>query len=372
MNDRQGTIGVLPLFCTLVLGIGLMNHVMVVPPLLAAARRDAWISVLITIVPYLAWTTVLYGIMRLTRQQPLLPWLRRHFGKLASGLTRFIFAVYLLFVCVMTLKDTINWTHNSYLPRTPLLALAISLVLLCAMAAWCGIQAIAVTAGILLPFVIMFGDFVMSANLPAKNYSLLMPMFEHGWHPVLQGGLYVGGGLAELIVILLLQQQLKRDVGLWKMWLLSLFLVLLVFGPVAGAIAEFGPDEAAKLRYPAFEEWRLVTIGTYIRHVDFLSIFQWLSGAFIRIAVSLLLLAELLSGGNSDSSRKRAHSIWIAILAVASIVIVELPISDMQYVIFMRRFYLPVSFWAMIGVVIVLFGLAWIANRERGKLENGS
>src|SRR5690606_22187538 len=141
---------------------------------------------------------------------------------------------------------------------------------------------------ILLPFVIVFGDFVMTANLPAKNYSLILPIAEHGWQPVFLGGLYVGGGLVELIVILLLQQELKKKVALWKLWLLSLFLVLLVFGPVLGAIAEFGPAEAARLRYPAFEEWRLVTIGNYIRHVDFFSIFQWLSGAFVRIAVSLL------------------------------------------------------------------------------------
>jgi len=376
MIDRQGTLGVLPLFCILVLGIGLMNHVMVVPPLMAVARRDAWLSVLVAIVPFMAWTTFLYGIMRFTQRQPLLPWLRRHYGRVASGLLRAIFIVYLFFMCIMTLKDTVTWTHNTYLPRTPLFALALSLVLLCVMAAWCGIQAIAVTAGILLPFVILFGDFVMSMNLPVKNYTLLQPILEHGWYPMLCGSLYVGGGLAELIVILLLQQELKRDVSVWKMWLLSLFLVLLVLGPVAGAIAEFGPEEAAKLRYPAFEEWRLVTIGQYIRHVDFLSIFQWLSGAFIRIAVSFLLLADLLTGSPSDSlsgsGSKRKQLIWIAVLAAASIVIVVLPISDMQYVRFMRQIYLPASFWGITGVVFTLFGLAWIANKSRGKQKNGA
>jgi len=121
MNEQQGTLGIIPLFCILSLGIGLMNHVMVVPPLIVTARRDAWLSVLIVIVPFLAWSTVLYGIMRLTGQQPLLP------------------------------------------------------------------------------------------------------MLEHGWTPVLNGSLFVGGGLAELVVILLLQQELKKEIRLWKMWLLVFF-----------------------------------------------------------------------------------------------------------------------------------------------------
>ncbi|WP_020618963.1 hypothetical protein [Paenibacillus daejeonensis] len=34
-------------------------------------------------------------------------------------------------------------------------------------------------------------------------------------------------------------------------------------------------------------------IGRFIEHVDFLSIFQWLSGAYIRIALAIYLSLEL-------------------------------------------------------------------------------
>src|SRR5690606_24383755 len=116
------------------------------------------------------------------------------------------------------------------------------------------------------------------------DYSLLMPVFEHGLKPVLMGSMYVGGGLTELIVLLFMQHRLKKQVKYWHIVLLSLFLTFLVFGPTTGAIAEFGPVEASNLRYPAYEEWRLVKIGKYVQHVDFLSIHQWMSGAFARIA----------------------------------------------------------------------------------------
>ena len=46
-------------------------------------------------------------------------------------------------------------------------------------------------------------------------------------------------------------------------------LVGLTLGPLIGAITEFGPNEATKQRYPAYEEWGLVTIGRYIEHLDF-------------------------------------------------------------------------------------------------------
>ena len=68
-----------------------------------------------------------------------------------------------------------------------------------------------------------------------------------------------------------------------------LFILMgLTMGPTIGAITEFGPIEAAKQRYPAYEEWGLGSIGRFIEHFDFLSIYQWLTGAFIRVGLLVI------------------------------------------------------------------------------------
>ena len=180
MQNKLGIdlIGIHAVFSVIILAVGLMNHVMVIPPLLHEAKRDAWISVLFSMLPYLAWTTLLYFIMRKTHQQHLFPWLTQHYGKVICGVYRFFFIIYLFLIILMTLKDTTIWAHSSYLPRTPQWALSISLVLLSCFAAQYGVQTIAIASGILLPFVIIFGAFVMSSNLPKKNYSLLTPVLS--------------------------------------------------------------------------------------------------------------------------------------------------------------------------------------------------
>ncbi|WP_276356740.1 GerAB/ArcD/ProY family transporter [Cohnella caldifontis] len=358
-EPRSGKISILSAFCAIILAIGLMNHVMVIPPLLQEAKPDAWLSVLSALVPFLVWSSVLYFVMKRTNQQPLLPWLRQHCGAAVCGAIRCFFAVYLLLIGTLTLKDTTVWTHASYLPRTPIVALAGTLILLSGWAAYAGIRAIAISSGFLLPFVIVFGDFVMSANLPKKNYSLLTPILENGVPPVLKGTLYIGGGLAELLVLLLLQHRLKTKVRVGSVWLLSVFLVLLILGPVTGAIAEFGPFEAAELRYPAFEEWRLVSIGKYIRHVDFLSIHQWLSGAFVRISLAVFLLDDLLGSKRT----KKSKAIGIASVCLAMFVLAVLPISDMQYLAFLKNYYLPGSLMASTGALVVLL-LAVLVSRK--------
>ncbi|MCS7460682.1 endospore germination permease [Paenibacillus doosanensis] len=361
MDNKFRKIGIFPFFSVIILAVGLMNHVMVMPPLLQDAKRDAWISVLVTIVPYLLWAAMLYYIIRKTNQQPLLPWLQLHCGKLVSGLLRLIFVVYFFLISLLTMKETVMWTHSSYLTRTPIFALSIVLVLLCALAVHLGIKAIAIASGILLPFVVIFGDFVMSTNLPAKNYSLLTPIMEYGPQPALKGAIYVGGGLVELIMILFVQQEMKTKLKLWHLWSLALFLVLLVMGPVTGAIAEFGPHEAALLRFPSFEEWRIVQIGKYIRHVDFLSIYQWISGAFARISFSLYLQVELLS----MDSGKRIRYMWLLIISLMTVAIMEVPISDMQYLSFLKDIYLPFALWTMTGLLTVIFLIVLFVNLRK-------
>lgn len=363
VHNKSAGLGFIPSFSILILAVGLMNHVMVLPPLLHEAKRDAWLSVLATIPPYLAWAAALYYIIRKTDQQPLLPWLEEHFGKAVSLLCRALFLVYVFFICALTLKETAMWAHASYLPRTPQIVLSAALVLLCAFAVHSGIRAIAIASGILLPFVVIFGDVVMSSNLHEKQYAYLTPLFEHGWLPVMRGSMYIGGGLAELILILLMQHHLKKKMKFWPLALLSLFLIGLVFGPVTGAISEFGPAEAAKLRYPAYEQWRLVTIGKYVKHVDFLSIYQWLSGAFARISLSLYFMMELLIPARQEKSR----TIWLAVLSILVASLIALPVSDMQYLFFLQHVYLPWSLWIVTGVLLVLFLMVFISKKARMK-----
>ncbi|SFJ76589.1 spore germination protein (amino acid permease) [Paenibacillus sp. UNC496MF] len=367
MSPSSGTdtnnLNVLSIFSVIVLGVGLMNHVMVIPPLLQIAKRDAWLSVLSTIPPYMIWATLLYLIMKRTNQQPLLPWLRHHYGGFVCGLFRCFFIGYLFLISVMTVKETVMWTDSSYLPSTPPIVEAAAILGLCCSAAFAGIRAIAFSSGFLLPFVIVFGDFVMSANLPKKNYSLLTPILENGMLPMVHGCLYIGGGLVELIMLLLIQQHLRTNVKPWSIWLLALFLVFLVLGPVTGAIAEFGPFEAADLRYPAYEEWRLVSIGKYIRHVDFLSIYQWLTGAFARIALSLFLLTELMT----PSSKKKIRTAWLIMLGVVILILVVLPVSDMQYLAFLKNYYLPGSLGITTLVLATLFLITLRSKKRTGE-----
>ncbi|MDQ0875913.1 hypothetical protein QFZ77_004572 [Paenibacillus sp. V4I3] len=127
---------------------------------------------------------------------------------------------------------------------------------------------IASSAGILLPVVIALGYFVAFSNAPQKDYTLLKPILEHGWQPVIHGMLYAGGGFIELLMIIAIQHRLKSGVRVWKIAILAVLMVYISIGPIIGAVTEFGPVEAAKQSEPPYEQWRLVKLGSNIEHVD--------------------------------------------------------------------------------------------------------
>ena len=367
MQKQTAILGIVPGYSMLILAIGLMNHVLVIPPLLRITLRDAWISVLLVIGPYLIWLTILYFIMKKIDQRPILDWLKQRYGAFASIVFRSLFFVYLFVFGALTLKETIMWTHVAYLPRTPSTVLAASLVLLCGFAAWSGMRAFAISTVVLLPFVVIFGEFVMTANLPKKDYSMLFPVFEHGMLPVLNGMVLVGGGVAEILLILLFHHQFKKKIPLWTLLLLGMFLVMLTLGPVTGAIAEFGPYEAALIRYPAYEEWRLVRIGEYFQHVDFLSIYQWLTGSYARVSLSMYLMLNLLFPEDRPVPRN------ISLIAIGIVFVVLgsiLPISDMVFLAFMRNIYLPGSLIFGTAALLILFVLVILGERRKKVKSN--
>ncbi|GFN29802.1 hypothetical protein PCURB6_00620 [Paenibacillus curdlanolyticus] len=197
----------------------------------------------------------------------------------------------------------------------------------------------------------------MSANFSHKDYRFLLPIGEHGLHPIIDGALYSFSALAEIYMLLLFQSHQKGRMGRIGLTALIVFLVLLTLGPVMGTITEFGPVEGEKLSYPAFAQWRLVSIGRYIEHLDFLAIYQWLSGAFIRVSMTMYLVTELLS----RSSKGRVWGIMVlsCIFAAAA----ELLTTRRNIYQLAVQHYFHYSGLFVVGLTLVL----WVISAARGR-----
>ncbi|WP_233567709.1 endospore germination permease [Cohnella faecalis] len=318
MSDSNGKINFFQACLILMLMNGLANHVIVNPMILDASGRDAWLSVLCAGTVLMLWFILLTWLMKRSGQQKLQPWLASKTRPAISWLLVLPICVQLYLIGGMTVAHTAIWTLTNYLPNTPKLLLVVAITLICALSAIWGIRILAVTSAILLPFVIALGYFVSTSNLPQKNFELLKPIAEHGWPPIVDGMVYAGGGFVELIVFLVMQHRLSTKISVWKMLVFAAISTYIMIGPVIGAITEFGPVEAAKQMESPYEQWRLVKLGSYVEHVDFFSIYQWLSGAIVRVGLSVFLLVDML-----PIRQARARN-WLIIAIIFSFVIISM------------------------------------------------
>ncbi|GAX90342.1 GerAB/ArcD/ProY family transporter [Effusibacillus lacus] len=348
MTRNEDKISLLQTCFILVSSAGIFDHVMIIPILLQEAGRDAWVSVLSTFFPFVAWIYLLVYIIRKTGKQQLSVWLQQHAGTGIARIFSFLAALQLFSMAAVTLRDTTVWTNVTYLPKTPNLLLVFLFASVCFYAAYSGIQTIAIVNGVLLSFVILFGLFVAISNIPNKDYTLLFPVLAHGLDPLLRGMQITAVAFSELILVLFIQHRIRSTVTARALILTCAVYANLILSPLTGAIAEFGTSEAASLRFTAFEEWRLVTFGHYLEHVDFLSVYQWLVGSFIRISFILFLLPEVFQ---LPAGKKR--TVLLLTVSAVMVAVTQIPVSDMQFVRFLKNIFLPVSL--ALTIVLLLF-----------------
>lgn len=297
-----GSISILHVVFLAMTVIGLKNHVTIMPPLLEIAERDSWLSVLFTTIIMFPWLFLLVYIHRKSNQEALKDWLPKKIGNAGAKIVIYIIAIVLIIIAAFTMIETLQWINTTFLPKTPRLILLGIYIALCILLVTTSLQTIVIVNVFVLLAVVVFGFFVAITNLQVKDYDLLRPFFEHGFQPVIKGLVYPASGFSELILFLLIQHQIKDRLRWHHFAIMLVILMGLTMGPLVGAITEFGPAEASKQRYPAYEEWGLVTIGRYVEHLDFLSIYQWLTGTFIRVGFILYVVSDLL-GMAGDHSR---------------------------------------------------------------------
>lgn len=348
----------------IMLSTGLLNHVIIIPILLDAAKRDAWISVLVAGACALVWIFILHISSTKINKQHLFEWLSKAYHPIVGRILAVAACTYLFVICMLTTRDTIYWVHLTFSPETPILILTFILLLISAINAYLGIHSLANTAGILLPFVIILGFFIMFSNTPHKDYSLLKPILEHGMQPVWNGSMYVGAGFIEVIMLFFLQHHIKSRLSYLSFMLMVLLILGLTMGPLIGAIVEFGPDQADKLRFPAYEEWRLLTIGGYIEHLDFFSVYQWFSGAFLRISLAMFLILDIF-----QIQSRKVKILVLGSISTATVVFTTIPISDEIFLKMLTSYVLPFSLWGVLVFSVIIAGLIRLAQRK-GKVTS--
>ncbi len=343
------------LLLLLILSTGLLNHVMLIPSILLAAGRDGWVSILFAYPILILMTFLIYYIVRNSPKEGFYRLLQEKWPWWAVLLYSLPMGLFLLSSAYITFVDLILWLSAYFLADVPSFVIVGGILIICFLITWSGIKHMAIASGMLLPLVMLFGFFIAITNTNMKDPSLLLPILSDGYAPVMKGMIYVLSGLFELYLIVLIQPYSEGKIKFHHLIILGLLFMGLMFGPLTASIMEFGPIESTNLRYPAYEQWRILSIGEFITHLDFFALYQWLCGALIRISLFMFLLGTLLI------KKKSQYRISLKVLIPIFIVflgLVVINIDTYDFYMFLFNVFFPLTvilfFVQIITSVIIL------------------
>ncbi|UII54312.1 spore germination protein [Cytobacillus spongiae] len=353
------------IFLLLVLSTGLLNHVILIPNILLAAGRDSWISVLIAYFIALLFLILVHYIIKHSPKGGFFQYLQNRIGKF-SYLYLTPVLLFLLGSVYVTFRDLLIWLNAYFLADLPLLLINIVLIVACLLTTFAGIKYMAIASGFLLPVVIILGFFIAITNTPMKDPGYLFPLFSDGYMPVLKGIVYVLSGLLEIYIVVIIQPFTEAKIKFRHLFILLSAFTFLILGPLTASIMEFGPIEATTLRYPAYEQWRLLNIGDYISHLDFFALYQWLSGALIRIGLFMYLIGYLLSHKIKDDrlNWKMVIGIYIVLFILTNV-----NIETYEFYKYLYKYLIPIIFGFFITIIIFSAFTLLVLKKRDGQHE---
>lgn len=351
-------ISILHIIFLSMITIGLKNHVTILPAILETAKRDGWISVILAGISIFPWLLWMIYIQNKSELKPIKDWLPERIGKIPAKILFAIFIAFAYVLAAFTLRETILWMTSTFLDNTPIPLLIFMYAILCFLLVSTSIQAIVTANALIFFFVIVFGFYVAITNMQVKNYDLLFPMLEHGMGPVVHAMIFPASGFIELFLFLFLQHHFKNPLKWYHIAIVMFCFTGLTMGPLIGAITEFGPEEAAKQHYPAYEEWALVTLGRFIEHLDFLSVHQWLSGTLIRVGIILFIVCDIL---NFAGQPKKIWSYMVPPFLFINFILYI--IEDEVFLRLNNYYFLEFSFYFIFLMSIILIIIALTAKK---------
>lgn len=263
------------------------STILIVPAGLAAeAKQDAWIPATmgVGIGVLVIWLYTTVGSFR-----PDLNFIDLNVQLLGKWLGRTV-SLLIIATALISSADVLyylgDFMATQMTPETPVAAIHILFFMIVMMGVRLGIETLARTAEILVPWFIMLFCFLVIFVVPELKVENIQPMFETGAKPISRGILsFLSISYLPLVYMLMIFPYVKNLKEARKAFFAGSFLgglVLVVI--IALSILVLDPDLSARQRFPSYVLARKINIGNFLQRVEAIVAAMWYISLYFRIA----------------------------------------------------------------------------------------
>ncbi|SFB09845.1 spore germination protein KB [Cohnella sp. OV330] len=293
INARQFSI------LTLLFSLG--SAILIVPSALtAAAMQDGWISAIVGVaagIPLLAFYNALGS------RHPdltLIEYTERLLGKWVGKIVGLLFFSFFLLLSALVLRNVGDFITTIVMPETPIESVHFILLIAIAMGVGLGLEVIARSAEIFLPWVLMLLFFLIVFLFPQIEMDRIQPVFESGVKTIVRGSLSVISiPYLELVVFLMIYPYVgkpdRRGAAMIKGALIGGTVLVLI---TMLCVFVLGWDFTSRHTFPSYTLAKKIQVGEFLQRIEVLVAIIWFLTIFFKLVLcfyaSLLGLAQLL------------------------------------------------------------------------------
>lgn len=331
------------------------------------ARNNAWLAILIA-----SWGGVgifyfFIYLMSVYPQKDLFQIIVGGFGRLIGVMICAGYIFYFFINAGLSIRNIGELMVNTIFRQTPIHIFLITMVLTSAYILFLGIEVLARSAEIFIPYCLVFLLFVGFGLLFSNELSVhfLEPFLGDGIQPVLKAifpyHMVLPFGEIVAFLVLIPNMESGKKVRAWGIWAVVVSGLILCYSSLL-QIMTLGPIKE-RTSYPLLSAANEVKLLNFIERIDLLIVFIMLLGILVRSSIFFYAGLKGL-----EHLFKRSYRSFIFPIALIVAFSALLPANTyLEYVEFGKNFYsIQISFDFLIPVLLLLIGL-WLKRKKGGK-----
>lgn len=266
------------------------STILLIPSALAAsARQDAWLAMGLATLAGIGIIALYSNLGLKFPNETFIQYSPKILGKFlgkTAGLLMLWFALHLGSLVVRNFGDFLT---TSILPRTPMVVINATIVLLAVLAVRQGLEVFTRVNQLLIPFLVFVLLLLTVLSIANMEIEKILPVMENGIKPVLKGSLSaLSFPYAETILFTMFIPFINRPGKCRYVLLLGgLAAGLILMLIVLRTLLVLGPEATASSLFSVLETTRLINIFNFIQRIEAMVIVNWVGFGFIKITICL-------------------------------------------------------------------------------------
>ncbi|MED1472733.1 endospore germination permease [Bacillus salipaludis] len=248
------------------------------------AGRDMWISPILASLNGFFTTFIAYRLHKYFPKETVIQYSGHITGRLLGKVIGIVYLFFFLHASGIICREYADFVIISFLPKTPMIVIVSSLVLVCSFAIRGGVEVLGRVAQLLVPLFLL-PPLLFILLIPDFKTENMFPIMEHGILPSILGAVVPQAWFSEIFLISVFLPFLT-DCEKGRKWgiITVIFCMFILFFVNIVNIFLFG-GSVSTYNYPVFTSFRYISIASFFEHLESIVIALWVLGAFIKVAV---------------------------------------------------------------------------------------